>query len=111
MDPFRDKNQLCFETPTENYFKYTLQPDEDVAKVQLRRPLEIPIFKLSYRGRAGKTNFVNVYPTLQFLYSHHVQGEYITEGVRSLLKQNSDEAYYKKVGFCVGVFLCCCYSG
>jgi len=95
MDNFRDKNQLNFSSATPNYFEYTLTPETDTAKIQLSRPLEIPIFKVAYT-REGKRRYINVFPTLQFLYSHHIHGDYITGHVKKLLSTDSNEAYYKK---------------
>merc|ERR1711865_380686 len=54
-------------------------------KNALNLPIAVPIFKLSY-ALDGQRRYVNVYPTLQFLYSHHVQAEYITAQVREDLK-------------------------
>jgi hypothetical protein len=34
----------------------------------------------------GRQHTVNVYPTLQFLYSHHIQGAYINEEIKSFFK-------------------------
>ena len=56
----------------------------------------MPIYKLSYFC-GGQHHFINVYPTLQFLYSHHIQADYITNEIRRLVgSKESEEAYYKR---------------
>jgi hypothetical protein len=57
---------------TDDYFAYTLTPQSDLAKISLNLPLSVPIFKLAYT-LDGTRRHICVYPTLQFLYSHHIQ--------------------------------------
>jgi hypothetical protein len=92
MDIFDKKNQLIVHDETDNYFEYTLTPRNDMVKIAFNLPLSVPIFKLSY-VLDGKRHYINVYPTLQFLYSHHIMGDYITQEVRSLVENlgNPDE--------------------
>lgn len=37
-------------------------------------------------GLAGRNHYISVYPTVQFLYSHHIQPEYINDTVYQLLE-------------------------
>ena len=55
-----------------------------VPRVALNLPLSSPIFHLAY-SLGGKRHSIRIYPTLQFLYSHHIQAEYIGKEVRELL--------------------------
>jgi len=73
---------IAFET--DNYFAYTLDPSADTTKISLSLPLFVPIFKLAYTV-GGDRRVINVFPTLQFLYSHHIRAEYITSAVRDSL--------------------------
>ena len=41
----------------------------------------MPILAVDYTAGSLKGT-INVYPTLQFLYSHHIHQEYITEDVK-----------------------------
>jgi hypothetical protein len=88
MDVFDKKNQLSLHATTENYFQYTLDAGRDMAKVALNVPLSVPIFTLEYTSPGGERRVINVYPTLQFLYSHHIQPSYITEEVKALLESD-----------------------
>jgi hypothetical protein len=45
----------------------------------------VPVFQLAYT-LGGARRRVSVYPTLQFLYSHHIIAEYISSEVKDLLK-------------------------
>lgn len=96
MEIFNKKNQLEFSEQTDDYFKYTLTPKSDRAKISLNLPVPIPIFKLSY-VLDGSRHHINVYPTLQFLYSHHIQPDYITQQVKEVLQGYDDFAsFYKR---------------
>lgn len=85
MGIFDKKNRLHLSYDTDNYFKYTLRPQKDFAKVSLNLPTPISILSVVY-DLDGRQRTIKVYPTLQFLYSHHVQGAYISEDVRSFFK-------------------------
>ena len=66
---------------TDNYFQYTRTPHSDIPRLALSLPLAIPILSMTYtrdKGALDQQRAIHVYPTLQFLYSHHIQGEYIT---------------------------------
>lgn len=86
MGIFDKKNQLQVSIETENYFKYTLKPQKDFAKIALNLPSPFPILSMTY-DLDGSQRIINVYPTLQFLYSHHIQGAYITQEVQSFFKK------------------------
>jgi len=91
MDVFNRRNQLEVSFTTDDYFEYTLKQRTDLAKISLNLPVSVPIFTLTY-ALGSEQRVINVYPTLQFLYSHHVQPEYITETVRGLVNQDFDDA-------------------
>ena len=92
MDIFNKKHQLEVNIETEDYFRYTLTPETDTPKIALGLPIPVPILSLTYALTHGGERCVHVYPTLQFLYSHHIQAEYITDEVRSALAQAADPA-------------------
>ena len=93
MDVFDKQNQLQFVSKVPNYFKSTIDPEEDSTKKVLALPISVPIFSMQYTAK-GKTHVINVYPTVQFLYSHHILPRYINDNVRRLLKDSSDEAQF-----------------
>lgn len=95
MDVFDKHNQLQFVSKEGNYFKSTVDPEEDATKKVLALPLSIPIFSMQYTAK-GKTKVINVYPTVQFLYSHHIMPRYIDDNVRRLLIDGSSD----KAEFC-----------
>tara|TARA_B100000787_G_scaffold143422_1_gene113011 strand:- start:272 stop:433 length:162 start_codon:yes stop_codon:yes gene_type:complete len=53
-----------------------------MAKAALHMPFAVPIVKLAYTDDDGARRHISIYPTLQFLYSHHVCPEYVTREVR-----------------------------
>jgi hypothetical protein len=81
MGIFDKKNQLELSYQTEDYFESTLDSSNDVGKLSLNLTTTVPIFSLSYVAD-GKRRMINVYPTLQFLYSHHIRGEYLSNDVQ-----------------------------
>ena len=91
MEEFDRKNRVELSVRTDNYFDYTLTPEADEPKVRLNLPLSVPILTLSYTAD-GSARTINVYPTLQFLYSHHIQGEYISPEVKDELERYDDPA-------------------
>ena len=84
MEVFDKKYQLQTGDEMDNYFEYALTPSSDWAKWALNLPLFAPIFKLAY-SVDGRQRTINIFPTLQFLYSHHIQPEYITREVREMV--------------------------
>ena len=85
MDSFSKKHQLPLEIKCDNYFAYTLDPSKDRTKILLNLPLAVPIFTLAY-AVDGAERVVRVYPTIQFLYSHHIDPSYITKEVKELVE-------------------------
>ena len=81
MEMFSKNRQLDIARETDNYFEYTLNPQGDLAKIALNLPICVPIVKLRY-ALNGAQHYINVYPTVQFLYSHHIREEYITPQVK-----------------------------
>eukprot|EP00485_Elphidium_margaritaceum_P005758 CAMPEP_0202689122 /NCGR_PEP_ID=MMETSP1385-20130828/4467_1 /ASSEMBLY_ACC=CAM_ASM_000861 /TAXON_ID=933848 /ORGANISM="Elphidium margaritaceum" /LENGTH=246 /DNA_ID=CAMNT_0049344215 /DNA_START=42 /DNA_END=782 /DNA_ORIENTATION=+ len=50
-------------------------------------PLPIPILSISYcRSTTNCNCVIHVYPTLQFLYSHHIAAEYISHEVKEYVQ-------------------------
>eukprot|EP00928_Gymnodinium_smaydae_P100356 TRINITY_DN9823_c2_g4_i1.p1 TRINITY_DN9823_c2_g4~~TRINITY_DN9823_c2_g4_i1.p1 ORF type:complete len:2328 (+),score=476.05 TRINITY_DN9823_c2_g4_i1:208-6984(+) len=101
MEIFDKKHQLQVVVEMENYFAYTLNAQADVAKASLNLPIGVPIFKLSYM-LDGTQRSINIFPTLQFLYSHHINPEYITTEVRDIVtakgsSSNSCERFFQAV--------------
>ena len=90
MDVFDKQNQLQYVAKENDYFKSTVDPEEDATKIVLALPVSVPIFSMQYSTK-GKTRVINVYPTVQFLYSHHIMPRYIDDNVRNLLRAISDE--------------------
>lgn len=64
----------------ENYYESSRLMNEPT-KAVLHLASFVPILSMSYETQ-GTVNEIKIYPTLQFLYSHHVQGPYITDAVR-----------------------------
>lgn len=95
---FHRENQLTLRFETENYFKDTLDPQTDVLKLAFNLPCPIPITTVQYQYK-GATRTIHVYPTLQFLYSHHIDGTYITQDVQEFYqlpswdRNNATSAY------------------
>eukprot|EP01043_Picozoa_sp_COSAG02_P047486 COSAG02_NODE_4558_length_5217_cov_3.109222_4_plen_254_part_00 len=89
MDVFDKPNQVELSASTENYFEYTLTPETDVLKVRLNLPVSVPILTMTYEVD-GCLRCVNVYPTLQFLYSHHIYGQYVSQDVKDELGRYDD---------------------
>lgn len=98
MDVFDKRNQLFVTFKEEDYFKATLRADKDNTKKILALPLSIPIFKMFYTDK-GRKKVINVYPTLQFLYSHHIKPSYIDDEVRKLLKDAISDTYQASLDF------------
>ena len=93
MDVFDKRHQMLLSFDIDNYFEYTLRPEIDMPKVLLNMPISIPILTLTYT--LDETHHtVDVYPTLQFLYSHHIQAAYITQHVRHEIQSYSDAPSY-----------------
>jgi hypothetical protein len=81
MGVFDKQNQLTISDETENYFDYSLDPSRDFAKLCLNLPATVSVLTVKY-NIGGKKSVITVYPTLQFLYSHHIHGTYINEEVK-----------------------------
>jgi hypothetical protein len=97
MDVFDKQNQMYFvPEKTPNYYDATINHEQDSTKATLSLPFSIPIFSMQY-SIGGMTNVINVYPTIQFLYSHHIMPRYITEEVQILSKNVSGQT---KTQFC-----------
>ena len=84
MDIFDKKHQLPLSVKSENYFRDSLTPETDIMKLYLNVPISVPLLTVNYMLN-GQARTINVYPTLQFLYSHHIQPEYITQEVRDFI--------------------------
>lgn len=94
MGVFDKKHQLVLAFEAADYFASTLDPTQDFAKVLLNLPCQVPIVSIQY-SLSGNAQTINVYPTLQFLYSHFVQASYISEDVQAIFKEaDSDTSKY-----------------
>jgi hypothetical protein len=93
MAIFDKRNQLHLTAETENYFEYTLTPHADLTKISLNLPVSVPILTISY-DLDGSKHTINVYPTVQFLYSHHIHEAYITEEVQGIVKAFHDPSKF-----------------
>eukprot|EP00931_Biecheleriopsis_adriatica_P048723 TRINITY_DN28156_c0_g1_i1.p1 TRINITY_DN28156_c0_g1~~TRINITY_DN28156_c0_g1_i1.p1 ORF type:complete len:2295 (-),score=500.02 TRINITY_DN28156_c0_g1_i1:122-7006(-) len=100
MEMFSKKHQLDISDDTDNYFNYTLTPQSDKIKASFNLPISVPILKLAY-AHDGRRRFINVYPTLQFLYSHHIRPEYIDNDVKELVSECSDANFCKRFLECI----------
>ena len=98
MGVFSEKHQLPLTFTTSDYFLGTFHSKKDKAKSILNQPISVPILSVTYSVGTAKGT-INVYPTLQFLYSHHIHQEYITEEVKTIATHyknlNSKEAFEK----------------
>ena len=104
MDVFDKRNQLTVSFREDDYFKSTVRADKDMVKKALSLPLPVPIFNMHYfDGTTGKKNIINVYPTLQFLHSHHIKSEYIDEEIRRLVGKAINDPYQFSLDFLASV--------
>lgn len=78
MSSFAEANQLKLSFTTDNYYNYSRDMDDDITKTALNLPCYVPIMTVSYKV-GGVRKRINLYPTLMFLYSHHIKGEYMDE--------------------------------
>eukprot|EP00930_Biecheleria_cincta_P037281 TRINITY_DN25573_c0_g1_i1.p1 TRINITY_DN25573_c0_g1~~TRINITY_DN25573_c0_g1_i1.p1 ORF type:complete len:2388 (+),score=410.29 TRINITY_DN25573_c0_g1_i1:162-7325(+) len=101
MQAFDKKHQLELCVDTDNYFAYTLSARTDLPKVWLNLPIHVPICKFAYTVDGQRRRYVNVYPTLQFLYSHHIQPEYITKEVQAITSAASGGSFANPGKHCV----------
>lgn len=93
MDMFDKRHQLVLSKQVDDYFASTIRSDDDCVKCMLGLPVSIPIFTLYYSG-GGRRNAINVYPTVQFMYSHHINPKYITDDVRGVLQGSNDRSRF-----------------
>ena len=91
METFDKKKQFHLHIEADNYFDYILDAENDLTKLALNLPIDIPIFKLSYT-LAGGVHVINVYPTLMFLYSHHIHPDYITPEVKAYVASGVNDS-------------------
>lgn len=93
MGVFDSQNQLLLSYRTDDYFQDSLEPLEDVGKIILNLPVSVPILALSYMV-AGTAYKIKVYPTVQFIYSHHINGKYVTREVQDIVRGWKDVSSY-----------------
>jgi hypothetical protein len=92
MDMFQDRNRLHLFIETDNYYEYAAKataPENDEPRITMQLPITVPIVTITYiKDEDGhqREKVINVYPTVQFLYSHHIQADYITEEVKANLQ-------------------------
>jgi hypothetical protein len=88
MDTFQERHRIHLSVECNDYFEYAAlgNVEKDEPRMALSMPLAVPIVTLKYTSVDGNgDSVINVYPTVQFLYSHHIQAEYITEEIKTLL--------------------------
>ena len=98
MGIFNVKHQLSLSFITSDYFRDTHASQKDKTKFILTQPISVPILTIAYTV-GTRQGTINVYPTVQFLYSHHIQQDYITEEVKIEAKgfkeSNAKECFKK----------------
>jgi hypothetical protein len=99
MDVFARKHQLELTFHTDNYYQYTLTPAADLPKIVLALPIPVPIVCIAYALEDGSQRSIKVFPTLQFLYSHHIHADYISQEVSDAAHACS-KAGFDTEGFC-----------
>jgi len=82
MGVFDERYQLPLSYNTSDYFQGTFNSKKDRLKQILNQPIPVPIVTIAYTV-GTRRGTINVYPTLQFLYSHHIHQQYITDKVKS----------------------------
>ncbi len=82
MGLFNERHQLPLTFITSDYYAGTFNAKKDTTRHILDQAIPVPILTVTYTVGTSKGT-INVYPTLQFLYSHHIHQEYITEEVKS----------------------------
>lgn len=90
MSLFNKENQLTLGFVVTEYFEQSRRPENDKAKILLNLPAHDPIVSFSYATSNGSLRSVCVYPTLQFLYSHFIDGSFISDPVKQTY-QSFDE--------------------
>jgi len=95
MGIFDKKNQLLLSIDTDNYFQYTLKQQTDLIKFSLNMPVSVPILTIIYEF-GDKEHTINVFPTVQFLYSHHVHPSYVSQDVQSIVKKFTEPSKFYK---------------
>jgi len=93
MAMFARRHQISLSVSTDDYFAYAMNPARDVPRLALGMPLTESIVKVTYcPTTTSERKTICVYPTLQFLYSHHIEAEYISEEVKAMVKQSAGRA-------------------
>ena len=98
MGIFNERHQLSLTFSTSDYFVGTFNAKKDRTKQILNQPIPVPILSVEYTVGTSRGT-INVYPTLQFLYSHHIHQAYITDEVKKVAldskNANAKEAFEK----------------
>ena len=91
---FNERHQLSIKVNAKNYFEESRGGLEDQAKSMLNLPIPVPILTLDYT-LGGQQRTIDIYPTLQFIYSHHIRQEYIGSDVKAVVQSRKtfDEHY------------------
>ena len=84
MEAWDRRHQLPLHFECNDYYGYAKDAANDRAKALLALPIPKEIFRLSYE-LGGKRRVVRVFPTVQFLYSHHARPEYVDDEVKTLV--------------------------
>ena len=103
MALFDKKHRLPLSRTVADYFDSTKDGEKDWTKSFLNQPISVPILTLDYSA-GGRQGIIDVYPTIQFLYSHHVNQEYITDEVKGIISEGEDpKSFYEAVKVPEGV--------
>lgn len=89
MGLFDERYRLPLTLSSKDYFDDSRDSAKDAVKLMLNLPISVPILTLEYNN-CGQRRVVNVYPTLQFLYSHHIRQEYINDEVKEIVRSKKD---------------------
>lgn len=89
MGLFDESHRFGVSVSSKMYFEDSRQGLEDRCKSMLNVLFQVPILSLDYTV-GGRCQTINVYPTMQFLYSHHIRQEYIDDKVRSIFSEKRE---------------------
>ena len=93
MDVFDKRHQWQYGYNTKDYFLDVRHGENDKTRRILSLPIPVPVFQLKYII-GGKAGVINVYPTVQFLYSHHIKSEYINQEAQTMLSSLDNGSFH-----------------
>jgi len=93
MDVFDKRHQWQYGYNTKDYFLDVRHGENDKTRRILSLPIPVPVFQLKYII-GGKAGVINVYPTVLFLYSHHIKSEYINQEAQTMLSSLDNGSFH-----------------